>query len=221
MITATRSRRGREERGTEAEHAATASRSNIRNQSSKEDHCESIVTVKHERVLRILLVSMGVPSDLIGLWAGFAPRGFYDESRVRGIRGSLPTGRSTRSGTRRRRAEPRVAVVTIAAAVWLTRPLVRATAWAWLDSPSRTSCTTSYTAGARPVGSGEQPPSLGLVRCSRSPYSSSRPACGPRRGHAPRITIGPGDARLRPSSAPFIRQQPAAVTIRSLRVRPG
>ena len=38
----------------------------------------SIATVKHERVLRILLVFMGVPSVLIGLWAGFAPRGFYD-----------------------------------------------------------------------------------------------------------------------------------------------
>ena len=36
-------------------------------------------TVKHERVLRILLVFMGVPSVLIGLWAGFAPRGFYDD----------------------------------------------------------------------------------------------------------------------------------------------
>jgi hypothetical protein len=39
----------------------------------------SIVTVKHERVLRILLMFMGVPSVLIGLWAGFAPRGFYDD----------------------------------------------------------------------------------------------------------------------------------------------
>jgi hypothetical protein len=38
----------------------------------------SIATAKHERVLRILLVFLGVPSVLIGLWAGFAPRGFYE-----------------------------------------------------------------------------------------------------------------------------------------------
>lgn len=55
----------------------------------------SIATVKHERVLRILLVFTGVPSVLIGLWAGFAPRGFYDDFPAEGARGSLPTGRST------------------------------------------------------------------------------------------------------------------------------
>jgi hypothetical protein len=93
----------------------------------------SIVTVKHERVLRILLVFMGVPSVLIGLWAGFAPRGFYDHFPGAGRSWVAPDGPFNEHLVRDVGVlNLALAVVTIAAAVWLTRPLVLATAWAWL-----------------------------------------------------------------------------------------
>jgi hypothetical protein len=93
----------------------------------------SIASVKHERVLRILLVFMGVPSVLIGLWAGFAPRGFYDDFPGAGRSWVAPDGPFNEHLVRDVGVlNLALAVVTIAAAAWLTRPLVRATAWAWL-----------------------------------------------------------------------------------------
>jgi hypothetical protein len=93
----------------------------------------SIATVKHERALRILLVFMGVPPVLIGLWAGFAPRGFYDAFPGAGRAWVAPDGPFNEHLVRDAGVlNLALAVVTIAAAVWLTRPLVRATAWAWL-----------------------------------------------------------------------------------------
>ena len=90
-------------------------------------------TVKHERVLRILLVFMAVPSVLIGLWAGFAPRGFYDDFPGGGRSWIAPDGPYNEHLVRDVGVlNLALAVITIAAAVWLTRPLVRATAWAWL-----------------------------------------------------------------------------------------
>jgi hypothetical protein len=90
-------------------------------------------TVKHERVLRILLVFMGVPPVLIGLWAGFAPRGFYDDFPGGGRSWIAPDGPFNEHLVRDVGVlNLALAVVTIAAAVWLTRPLVRATACAWL-----------------------------------------------------------------------------------------
>ena len=90
-------------------------------------------TVAHKGALRILLVLMGVPSVVIGLWAGFAPRGFYDD--FPGVGGSwvAPDGPFNEHLVRDVGVlNLALAVVTIAAAVSLTRPLVRATAWAWL-----------------------------------------------------------------------------------------
>jgi hypothetical protein len=108
----------------------------------------SIATVKHERVLRILLVFLGVPSVLIGLWAGFAPRGFYENFPGAGRSWVAPDGPFNEHLVRDVGVlNLALAVVTIAAAVWLTRPLVRATALPGSHIPSRTSYTTSGTAG--------------------------------------------------------------------------
>ena len=90
-------------------------------------------TVEHKGALRILLVLMGVPSVVIGLWAGFAPRGFYDDFPGGGRSWVAPDGPFNEHLVRDVGVlNLALAVVTIAAAVWLTRPLVRATAWAWL-----------------------------------------------------------------------------------------
>ena len=90
-------------------------------------------TVRQERVLRILLVFMAVPSVLIGLWAGFAPQGFYDDFPGGGHSWIAPDGPFNEHLVRDVGVlNLALAVVTIAAAVWLTRPLVRATACAWL-----------------------------------------------------------------------------------------
>jgi hypothetical protein len=84
----------------------------------------SNVTVKHEHVLRILLVFMGIPSVLIGLWAGFAPRGFYDDFPGAGRSWVAPDGPFNEHLVRDVGVlNLALAVVTIAAVVWLTRPL--------------------------------------------------------------------------------------------------
>ena len=87
----------------------------------------------HDRVVRVLLVIMGVPSILIGVWAGFFPRGFYDYFPGAGRVWVAPDGPFNEHLVRDVGVlNLSLAVVTIAAAIWLTRPLVRATAVAWL-----------------------------------------------------------------------------------------
>jgi hypothetical protein len=87
----------------------------------------------HDRTLRILLVIMGVPSILIGVWAAFFPRGFYDDFPGAGRTWVAPDGPFNEHLVRDVGVlNLSLAVVTIAAAIWLTRPLVRATAVAWL-----------------------------------------------------------------------------------------
>ena len=87
----------------------------------------------HDRVVRVLLVIMGVPSILIGVWAGFFPRGFYDDFPGAGRAWVAPDGPFNEHLVRDVGVlNLSLAVVTIAAAIWLTRPLVRATAVAWL-----------------------------------------------------------------------------------------
>jgi uncharacterized membrane protein len=87
----------------------------------------------HDRVVRVLLVIMGVPSILIGVWAGFFPRGFYDDFPGAGRVWVAPDGPFNEHLVRDVGVlNLSLAVVTIAAAIWLTRPLVRATAIAWL-----------------------------------------------------------------------------------------
>jgi hypothetical protein len=87
----------------------------------------------HDRVVRVLLVIMGVPSILIGVWAGFFPRGFYDDFPGAGRVWVAPDGPFNEHLVRDVGVlNLSLAVVTIAAAIWLTRPLVRATAVAWL-----------------------------------------------------------------------------------------
>ena len=87
----------------------------------------------HDRVVRVLLVIMGVPSILIGVWAGFFPRGFYDDFPGAGRVWVAPDGPFNEHLVRDVGVlNLSLAVVTIAAAIWLTGPLVRATAVAWL-----------------------------------------------------------------------------------------
>jgi hypothetical protein len=90
-------------------------------------------TVEHRGALRILLVLLGIPAVVVGLWAGFAPRGFYDDFPGFGGSWVAPDGPFNEHLVRDVGVlNLALAVVTIAAAVSLTRPLVRATAWAWL-----------------------------------------------------------------------------------------
>jgi hypothetical protein len=87
----------------------------------------------HERTLRILLVIMGVPSIFVGVWAAFFPRSFYDDFPGAGRVWVAPDGPFNEHLVRDVGVlNLSLAVVTIAAAIWLTRPLVRATAVAWL-----------------------------------------------------------------------------------------
>ena len=87
----------------------------------------------HDRALRVLLVVMGVPSLLVGVWASFFPRGFYDDFPGAGRTWIAPDGPFNEHLVRDvGELNLALAVVTIAAAIWLTRPLVRATAIAWL-----------------------------------------------------------------------------------------
>ena len=117
--------------GTAREIAATVSDS--RHGKTNEEGVTVSSTVEHQGALRILLVLLGVPSVVIGLWAGFAPRGFYDDFPGAGRSWVAPDGPFNEHLVRDVGVlNLALAVVTIAAAVWLTRPLVRATAWAWL-----------------------------------------------------------------------------------------
>jgi hypothetical protein len=87
----------------------------------------------HDRLTRLVLVVMAAPGLLVGLWAGFFPRSFYDDFPGGGRQWVSPDGPFNEHLVRDVGVLfLALVVVTIAAAVWLTRPLVRATAWAWL-----------------------------------------------------------------------------------------
>jgi hypothetical protein len=87
----------------------------------------------HDRLLRVILALLAAPSVLIGVWAGFAPRSFYDDFPGGGRSWIAPDGPFNEHLVRDVGVlNLALAVVTIAALVYLTKPLVRATAVAWL-----------------------------------------------------------------------------------------
>jgi hypothetical protein len=87
----------------------------------------------HDRLLRVVLAVLAIPSVIIGLWAGFAPHSFYDDFPGVGRTWVAPDGPFNEHLVRDVGVlNLALAVVTIAALVWLTRPLVRGVAWAWI-----------------------------------------------------------------------------------------
>jgi hypothetical protein len=87
----------------------------------------------YDRATRLVLVFMAIPGLLVGLWAAFAPRSFYDDFPGAGREWVSPDGPYNEHLVRDVGVLfLALVVVTIAALVWLTPPLVRATAWGWL-----------------------------------------------------------------------------------------
>jgi hypothetical protein len=87
----------------------------------------------YERVTRLVLAFMAVGEVIIGAWAGFAPRSFYDDFPSSGRPWVSPDGPYNEHLVRDVGVlNLALAVVIVAALVWLSRPLVRATAVAWL-----------------------------------------------------------------------------------------
>ncbi len=86
-----------------------------------------------ERVVRIALVVLGVGNIPVGVWATFAPRSFYDDFPGFGRHWVQVDGPYNQHLVRDFGAlNLALAVVTIAAAITLSRPLVIAVAIAWL-----------------------------------------------------------------------------------------
>lgn len=86
-----------------------------------------------ERVVRILLVALGVPALVIGAWAAFAPRSFYEDFPGFGQLWVRPDGPFNEHLVRDvGELNLALAFVTLAAAVWCTPLLVRLVAGAWL-----------------------------------------------------------------------------------------
>ena len=86
-----------------------------------------------ERVVRIALVVLGVGNIPVGVWATFAPRSFYDDFPGFGRHWVQVDGPYNQHLVRDFGAlNLALAVVTIAAAITLSRPLVIAVAMAWL-----------------------------------------------------------------------------------------
>ncbi len=86
-----------------------------------------------ERVVRIALVVLGVGNIPVGAWATFAPRSFYDDFPGFGRHWVQVDGPYNQHLVRDFGAlNLALAVVTIAAAITLSRPLVIAVAMAWL-----------------------------------------------------------------------------------------
>ena len=85
-----------------------------------------------ERVVRIALVVLGVGNIPVGAWATFAPRSFYDDFPGFGRHWVQVDGPYNQHLVRDFGAlNLALAVVTIAAAITLSRPLVIAVAMAW------------------------------------------------------------------------------------------
>ncbi len=86
-----------------------------------------------ERFVRIALVVLGVGSIPVGVWAAFAPTSFYDDFPGFGRHWVEVDGPYNQHLVRDFGAlNLALAVVTIAAAITLSRPLVIAVAIAWL-----------------------------------------------------------------------------------------
>jgi hypothetical protein len=86
-----------------------------------------------DRVVRVLLIVLGVGNIPIGLWAAFAPRSFYDDFPGFGRHWVSVDGPYNEHLVRDFGAlSLALAIVTLAAAITLARPLVIAVAIAWL-----------------------------------------------------------------------------------------
>ena len=86
-----------------------------------------------EGVVRILLVGLGVPALVIGAWAAFAPRSFYEDFPGFGQVWVRPDGPFNEHFVRDfGDLNLALAFVTLAAVVWCTLLLTRLIAGAWL-----------------------------------------------------------------------------------------
>jgi hypothetical protein len=86
-----------------------------------------------ERVLRVALVVLAVGNVFVGPWAAFAPRSFYDDFPGFGRHWVQVDGPYNQHLVRDFGAlNLAFAVVTVAAVITLSRPLVIAVAIAWL-----------------------------------------------------------------------------------------
>ena len=83
--------------------------------------------------VRILLVGLGVPAVVIGVWAAFAPRSFYEDFPGFGQLWVRPDGPYNEHLVRDvGELNLALAFVTLAAVGWCTPLLVRIVAGAWL-----------------------------------------------------------------------------------------
>lgn len=84
-------------------------------------------------VVRIALVGLAVFGTVLGVWAGLFPRAFYDTFPGLGRRWISTDGPFNEHLIRDVGfLSLALLVVTVAAAIWLTTPIVQATAIAWL-----------------------------------------------------------------------------------------
>jgi hypothetical protein len=83
--------------------------------------------------VRVALVGLVVFAAVLGIWAGLVPRAFYDSFPGLGRRWIAGDGPYNEHLIRDVGfLSLALGVVTVAAAVWLTTPIVQATAIAWL-----------------------------------------------------------------------------------------
>jgi hypothetical protein len=86
-----------------------------------------------EGAVRILLVLLGVPAVVVGAWAAFAPRSFYEDFPGFGQVWVRPDGPFNEHLVRDvGELNLALAFVTLAAVVWCTPLLARLVAGAWL-----------------------------------------------------------------------------------------
>jgi hypothetical protein len=87
----------------------------------------------HERLMRLGLIVLGAPAALIGFWAAFAPRSFYDDFPGLGRTWVAPDGPYNEHLVRDvGELNLALAVVTAVAVVTLTPMLVRAVLAGWV-----------------------------------------------------------------------------------------
>jgi hypothetical protein len=86
-----------------------------------------------DRVLRVVLALLALGNVQVGVWATFAPRSFYDDFPGGGRSWVAPDGPFNEHLVRDFGATNlALGVLTIAALVWLTRPLVVTAGLAWI-----------------------------------------------------------------------------------------